>query len=198
MAQAYYNTSSTGASFSPLTADMVGAVPSSGGTFSGEVKFSAGTYVYSASGTAGTGGYIKIATISLASTTYQNIPIEFTVFRRGTRTSTTLSIAFSSANSADPGLTSFYFVGAGSSTDFYLHKSATSTWNLYIRKTEGYDNIGITAYETNFSYIAYKLTWGSSQVSSVPSGAVAATDNSPIVVSSSQPSGVNTRIWVKV
>lgn len=198
MAQAYYNTSSTGTNFVKLTADTVGAVPSSGGTFSGEVKFSAGTYVYSTSGTGGSGGYIKIATLSLAGTTYQNIPIEFTVFRRETRTSTTLSITFSSANSADPGLTSFYFVGAGSSTDFYLHKSATSTWNLYIRKTGSYDNIGITAYETNFSYMGYKLTWGSSQVSSVPSGAVAATDNSPIVVSSSQPNGVNTKLWVKI
>lgn len=198
MAEAYYNTSTTGTNFIKLTADMVGAVPSSGGTFSGEVKFSNGMYIYNSSGTPGTQGYIKIATISLANTTYQNIPIEFTVFRRGTKTSTTLSITFSSVNSADPGLTSFYFTGAGSSTDFYLYKSATSTWDLYIRKTESYDNIGITAYETNFPYMNHKLTWGNSQVSSVPSGAVAAIDNSPVVVSSSQPNGANTKIWVKV
>lgn len=196
MATAYYRNSSN--NFVQLTADMVGAYPSSGGTVSGRIISPKGQYVHVAGGTSGTAGFVNIATISLASTTYRNIPIRLEVFRRGTTLSTNLYITFSSVNSADPSLSKFLFTGAGSSTDFYMYKKSTSTWNLYIRKTEGYDNIAIAEYATNFSYMGDRITWTNVQASSVPSGATAATYDGEVVVSSSTPSNPSARIWVKV
>lgn len=136
-----------------------------------------GTTVYAGTGTGGSSGFVNIAQISLAGTTYRNIPIELSVFRRGTTQSTHLFITFASLNGADPGLTKFAFDGAGATTDFYLHKSATSTWQLYIRKTESYDNVGIGMYSTNFAYMGERVTFKNVQAASVPSGAIAATKN---------------------
>lgn len=150
-------------------------LPLSGGTVTGETVFQRGVYVHSANGTSGTAGFVNIAQISLAGTSYQNVPIELEVFRRGTSAPTRLYIAFASANGADPSLASFTYDGAGGGTDFYLHKSATSTWQLYIRKTEAYDSVGIAWYGTNFPYMNHAITWKNVQASSAPSGATAAT-----------------------
>ena len=152
-----------------------GKLSTSGGTVTGETVFQRGVYVHSATGTSGTTGFVNIAQISFAGTTYQNEPIEFEIFRRRTTLPTRLVAAFSSNNNADPTLSSFTYDGGGSNTDFYMHKSATSTWQLYVKKTEGYDNVGIAWYATNFPYMNHTITWKNVQASSVPSGATAAT-----------------------
>lgn len=150
-------------------------LPLSGGTLTGTLKASKGEYVHYATGTSGTSGYINIATIKI-SATYQNIPISFEVYRRGTAQPTKLYITFTPTNGTDPTLNTFYYQGAGASTDFALYKSATSTWNLYINKTESYDDIGIAEYYTNFHYMSgTTVTFTNTQVSSVPSGATNAT-----------------------
>ena len=149
-------------------------LPLSGGTVTGETIFQKGTYVYSANGTPGSTGFVNIAEIKFTGTTYQNVPLEFEVFRRRANIPTRLYIAFSSSDSADPTLSNFVFDGDGDTTDFYLYKSATSTWQLYIQKSESYDNIGIGEYKTNFAYMNHSITWKNTQVSSVPSGATAA------------------------
>lgn len=158
-----------------ITPANIGALAKSGGTVTGETIFQKGTYVHSATGTSGASGFVNIAQFSLSGTTYQNIPLELTVYRRGTTAPTYLFIEFSSANSADPGLASFKYSGYGDSTSFYMHKSATSTWQLYIKKTESYDSIGIGSYTTNFAYMNVAVTWKNVHASSAPSGSTAAT-----------------------
>lgn len=158
-----------------ITPANIGALATSGGTVTGETIFQKGMYVHSATGTSGTTGFVNIAQFSLSGTTYQNIPLELTVYRRGTTAPTYLFIEFSSANNADPGLASFKYSGYGDSTSFYMYKSATSTWQLYIKKTESYDNIGIGSYTTNFAYMNVVVTWKNVQASSAPSGSTAAT-----------------------
>lgn len=148
-------------------------LPLTGGTVTGLLKTPGGTMVHNANGTSGTVGYVNIAEFNLAGTTYQNMPIQLDVFRRRMSMATRLYIWFDPVASSDPAIAHLGYEGAGTDTDFYIYKSATSTWQLYIKKTEGYDNIGIAEYKTNFSYALHKITFKDVLVSSVPSGAIA-------------------------
>ena len=150
-------------------------LPLSGGTVTGNVILQKGSYVHRATGTDGATGYINIATIKIRRT-YQNVPIAFEVYRRGTTQPTMLYVTFASVNNTDPGLTKLSFEGAGVSDDFAIVKTTTSTWYLYIRKTENYDDIAIAEYHTNFSYMSgVTVTWTKTHASSLPSGAIKAT-----------------------
>ena len=150
-------------------------LPLSGGTVTGNVILQKGSYVHHATGTGGASGYVNIATIKV-SKTYQNIPIAFEIFRRGTIQSTRLYLTFNSANGTDPTINKLLFDGHGVSDDFAIAKNATSTWYLYIRKTENYDDIAIAEYHTNFSYMSgVAITWTNTHASSLPSGATKAT-----------------------
>lgn len=148
-------------------------LPLTGGTVTGLLKTPGGTMVHNASGTSGTVGYVNIAEFNLAGTTYQNMPIQLDVFRRRMSMVTRLYIWFDPVDSSDPAIAHLGYEGAGTDTDFYMYKSATSTWQLYIKKAEGYDNVGIAEYKTNFLYMHHKITFKDVQVSSVPSGAIA-------------------------
>lgn len=148
-------------------------LPLTGGTVTGLLKTPGGTMVHNALGTSGKVGYINIAEFNLAGTTYQNMPIQLDVFRRGMPMATRLYIWFDPVDSSDPTIATLGYEGAGTDTDFYMYKSATSTWQLYIKKTEAYDSIGIADYKTNFLYMRHKITFKDVQVSSVPSGAIA-------------------------
>lgn len=148
-------------------------LPLTGGTVTGLLKTPGGTMVHNASGKSGAIGYVNIAEFNLAGTTYQNMPIQLDVFRRRMSMVTRLYIYFDPVATSDPAIAHLGYEGAGTDTDFYMYKSATSTWQLYIKKAEGYDDVGIAEYKTNFSYIHPKITFKDVQVSSVPSGAIA-------------------------
>lgn len=148
-------------------------LPLTGGTVTGLLKTPGGTMVHNASGTSGTVGYVNIAEFNLAGTMYQNMPIQLDVFRRRMSMATRLYIWFDPVDSSDPAIAHLGYEGAGTDTDFYMYKSAKSTWQLYIKKAEAYDSVGIAEYKTNFLYMRHKITFKDVQVSSVPSGAIA-------------------------
>lgn len=147
-------------------------LPLSGGTVTGTTYFTNGIRVKAFGGTSGTAGYALIATIKISSS-YQNSPIELTFSRRGDQCPTRLSIGFTSVNSSDPGLN--YFKAFGATNVAWLYKSATSTWQLYIQKSEGYDTIDVLNLFHPSQAGGISITWGSGQVSSIPSGSVQAT-----------------------
>lgn len=194
MAEAYYRNSNN--DFVQLTADMVGAYPSSGGVVSGRIISPGGQYVHMASGTDGIPGFVNVATIHAG--IYENSPIQLEVFRRATELSTNLYITFENSSSADPDLNSFLFTGSGNSTDFYMHKRSTGTWDLYIKKMEGWDTIVITKFATNFHNMPDPITWTNVLATDVPSGAIAATYDGEVVLSSSAPSNPSAKIWIKI
>lgn len=143
-----------------------------GGTLTGLTRFQAGTDVWNAIGTAGTAGYIKIAIIEVKSS-YANAPIEIAFSRRNDTSITRITIAFNPSDSIDPTLKTFTV--AGSTRECWLAKSATSTWDLYIKKTERYDNIGITSfYTSNYSRSNISVTWSDTQAIAIPEGATQA------------------------
>lgn len=112
----------------------------------------------------GTNGYVKFATIDLTGTTYQNQPIRIAIAQRGRYGS--FKLRFASVNSADPAVEQFVKTGQ---IEVYIHKSATSTWDLYLKKSEAYDDIDVTVYE-NGSHNSFKFTWVDTLVSTLPTG----------------------------
>lgn len=117
----------------------------------------------------GTNGYVKLATFKISGT-YVNQVIELKIIRRQDFTTTTISIAFQSANNTDPGLNALHCVGPALP---YMHKSATSTWDLYIQKAEAYDHISVLDFKQgSYSSDAVAVTWPSVLVSSLPSGVI--------------------------
>lgn len=128
-----------------------------------------GMRVHSAGGTAGTAGYVKIATINITGA-YANQPIEMTIAQRGKWNPAKLTIFYNSANSTDPTLASFAYTSY-QTYSIYIVKSATSTWDLYVQKTEGYDSIAILNFEIgSYAGARINLTWKDEQASSVPTG----------------------------
>lgn len=123
------------------------------------------------SGTAGSTGYIKIAQLKVLAT-YQNRPITIELAQRGSSTTTNISILFLNSNSTDPTL--YKFIATGPCKNIFMNKSATSTWDLYVQKSESYDTIVI--YKCLHSASAdISITWTDSQISSAISGWTQAT-----------------------
>lgn len=85
-------------------------------------------------------GYMHIATITIKNL-YINCPIEIEYIQRNSMSLTKLQILFQSINSLDPYLQTFTYEGYCRGA--YLAKTSTSTWKLYIAKSESWDNIGI-------------------------------------------------------
>ena len=144
----------------------------SGGKLTGKLEKSAGQFVYDTRATAGTAGYVLLCTLKITEN-YMNEPIEFTITRRSDQSTTRISIAFVSVENKDPGLSVFKVFGG--TNDIWMYKSAASTWQLYVHKTEAYDNIGVLEYYHSNYMKGVSVTWGTSQVSAVPSGSVKAT-----------------------
>lgn len=130
--------------------------------------------LHTARGTVGSSGYVKIATFTISSAYRDcNITIEYT--RRG-YIPVRLYIKWANVSSTDPDLSSFVFVNNTSQTcTAYMHKSATSTWNLYIQKAEKNDSISIIDCKKPGHMSDVTISWVDEHASSLPSGYVAAT-----------------------
>ena len=128
-------------------------------------------YIHYASGTDGEAGYVKICRIVITGT-YMSSPIEIDYAQRHRPTATTLVIKFQNGNTNDPSIE--YFGYDGSDTLAFLSKAETSTWDLYISKSEGWDNISIVGLRMphNADDLA-KITWKNEQVTTLPTGYIA-------------------------
>ena len=140
----------------------------------------------------GTNGYFLIATLKITAA-YNNSPIEITISRRGDLIPTRINIVFDNLNSTDPTLNSLRVWGYTSQV--WIHKSATSTWNLYTQKTETYDNVGVLSYFKSSNDSGISIAWGNTAVTSLPSGAVQASTASFIGSASYAVSAGNSTKW---
>ena len=146
-------------------------LPLTGGIVSGQVTLQQGTTVHSATGTSGTSGYVKLISVKIT-TSYQNVPIIFEIAQRGKYPTAILYLYFANANSKDP---AGYLRYTGYDCNAYLYKSATSTWDIYVQKSESYDNIAVIRYHKPQYMIDTKVTFTNGMVTSLPSGATKAT-----------------------
>lgn len=91
------------------------------------------------SGGGSSAAYIRLCRITINSN-YINYPLEITYFQRGSSAATTLCIMFTSENNTDPNLYTFRYKGECHAA--YIVKAATSTWDIYITKSQSWDWIG--------------------------------------------------------
>lgn len=132
-------------------------------------------YSFVTNGGSNTAGYARIATITLTSN-YVTAPIEFKVYRRNQKTAITLTVLFGGGSTTDPGVTSLYYEGETShAINAFIYKSTTSTWHLYLEKTEAYDSFTVVSTVPDYMQARSIITYERDLISSVPSGATIAT-----------------------
>lgn len=100
-----------------------------------------------------TNGYFHIATLKIIGS-YIDRAMVIGAQSRGYGYSE-INVQFINANNADPGLNFFNQTGRG---DWYIKKTATSTWNIYCKKSEDWGYTRILKYIDSPSVT---LTWGS-------------------------------------
>lgn len=105
----------------------------------GNATFSGWTNVIRCIGTAGTAGHVQIAEIKIVGQ-YGNQPIVIEFCRRGDNYSSIIYLKFNGTSNVDPTLGTFSVQGPAPA---YIKKTATSTWKIWVTKTEGYDSIDI-------------------------------------------------------
>lgn len=103
---------------------------------------------------------------------YINQPIEICYQQRGLCSNTILCIMFESTNSMDPYILNFRYKGFCRGA--YIVKSAASTWDIYIKKSEPWELIAILYW----SYIStgISLEKKCTNANSVPTGFISAAD----------------------
>ncbi len=131
-------------------------------------------YMHYALGTTGSNGWVKVAQLKITAA-YVNSPIEISYTRREAMP-VRLTIRFKNSGKTDPDLSRFVYETVGDEfCSAAVVKSATSTWDLYIKKTESYDSISVVDCKYPENASATLITWTDTQVSSLPSGYILAT-----------------------
>lgn len=102
---------------------------------------------------------------------YINGPTEIVLQERGRNTVARLNIIFESASTTDPQLLNFIVIGA--QNNYYIVKTAASTWQIYVTKNEPYSRIEVIDCSI-YSVNSVSITWNMTNAASVPSGAVQA------------------------
>ena len=147
----------------------IGVLDKYGGTVSGVTIFKQGTRVGDFAVGAGKNGFMHICQLKITNQ-YANQPIEFKVLQR--ERSGEIYLKFHSTVDMDPGLAYLRKTG---NIDAYMVRSSANTWNLYIKKSEGYDNISVTELRKG-GYMDSHVTiaWKNAMVTSLPSGYITA------------------------
>ena len=136
-------------------------------------------YSFSTYGANTADGYVRVATINIFAN-YATGPIDFWITREGDQSSTRLSVCFSLQNSQDPPLASIVYdtipstnIG-GTAFSAFVIKTATGTWDVYVRKSLGSTSVGVATYVPPFMQNRFNISYTENFMSSVPSGAVEA------------------------
>lgn len=147
---------------------------SGGGTIAGKLTLSRGYNVHRTVGTAGVKGYMKLATLRITAT-FRDYPIVLEILQREHAASSIVTILFKDSNGVDPDINKFTYYGAG--MDCHLHKSSTSTWDLYVKKVGPNDVVGIVKQADILvpTNPGITITWNNDQVAELPSGSIKAT-----------------------
>ena len=129
------------------------------------------SWVHTAEGVAGQSGYVKVATIKI-NTVYTDQPLTIQFAGRNYLQPAKIYICFYSENNTDPTLASFYYESGSTRFGEYLHKSATGTWDLYIKKGQSWDKIIILSCENPYAFLSpnpnYSITWQDELVTTLP------------------------------
>lgn len=152
-----------------ITADMIATGAITIGKFDsttqGLINGAAKKIYHSTAGTSGTPGYFLLCTLKITQQ-YMDQPIIITVLNRGKMPST-VWIAFQNDEGTDPALN---FIKKTGDANFYIVKLDTSTWQLYVQKSESDDNLSVTDFQVGSYASKITVTWETTQVSTLPTG----------------------------
>ena len=141
-------------------------------------------YSFDANTTTGA-GWARIATINITGNNLSS-PIEFDVLRRSEATGIRLYVLFANEGNTDPALQSFQYDSyAGTTTsrpDAYIVKTATSTWDVYVRKSGNGDSISVYTRVPAHAQSRCIITYTQALSASVPAGAVTASVVPPLTI----------------
>lgn len=132
---------------------------------------------HTCSSSGGTAGYFYFARCVIIQA-YANKPITFSISNRGID-QTNVELRFANLNGTDPSLTIFKKTGKA---NVYIIKADTSTWDLYVQKTESYDQATFTKFSMNGYDSKFTWTWKDTTVTELPSGYRSAGDKTEIIV----------------
>lgn len=129
----------------------------------------------SASGT-GQNGYIKVAQIVIK-TLYTSTPMTFTLVQREMRLPYQVCVKFVIANTVDPELETIVRTPTSPvAPQVYIVKSATSTWDMWVKKTYEWDIISILDVRQEAIFFQNEITYPFTFATALPSGATEATE----------------------
>ena len=127
---------------------------------------------YNSNAGSGTAGYIKLATITILKAN-MNQTLWFKIARRGDSMTTDVSVTFYNSGTTDPGLAYLRYFGPA---PIWINKTTTGVWDLYVQKTESYDNISVLDYKQgSYSQERVFISFPGEFAGSLPSGAVEGT-----------------------
>ncbi len=151
-------------------ASLDGKVSKDGDEMSDELILLGGSMVAREPGETGVPGYVKTIQIKILRE-YVNYPIIFEIAGRNWRYSRKLYVRFENLNGTDPELYNF-FIDNPAEYKVAIIKSDTSTWDIYVQKSESWSN-AIVCSMSNTNYAdAVQITFPDTLVSTLPSGAV--------------------------
>ena len=141
------------------------------------IKSELGVFSFNSSLSGGSTGYLRIATVKVLQN-YANAPIEFRVFRRGDYRAISLYLCFKNQSTDDPDIQGLYIdslLGASANFAAFAYKTDDSTWDIYVIKSESYDNISVITNCPAYMRGYTEITYSGNYLSSKPSGAIDAT-----------------------
>lgn len=121
--------------------------------------------VHSVSGNGDSNLYIEFATIQITGY-YTNHPTSFKIGGRQYE-STDVQFSFVSCDNTDPGLE---YLRSSGDWPLWMYKKSTSTWGIITRLNDDWGYLKIYNYSKGDA--AYNVTWTSTKMSSLPSGAI--------------------------
>ena len=154
--------------------ELTNYLPLTGGTLTGGLVATKGLINHSWKSNENAQGYLKIATIVIPAS-YMDSPIEFDVITRNADRSTRVSLLFNGGSGNDPSLKSLTKVGPH---NVYIHKSATSTWDIYVQTKTVYEMVVLSNLTYGCQFVDKAntfITYSNSYVASLPTGYTEAT-----------------------
>lgn len=147
-------------------------------TISGNVVRRGSEQVATSTSASGTGqaGYIKVAQIVIK-TLYTSTPMIFTLVQREMRLPYQVCVKFVIANTVDPELETIVRTPTSPvAPHVYIVKSATSTWDMWVKKTYEWDIISILDVRQEAIFFQNEITYPFTFSTALPSGATEATE----------------------
>lgn len=163
-----YNNHTNTPDISTMQNEISGKVSKSGDIMSGELELNKGSIVKHLKGVSGKAGYINIIRL-VVKDAWANYPMIFEIAGRDWIYSVKLYVKFNARSDKDPNVRSFY-VDNDPPLEIAIIKADTSTWDIYVKKSEPHGTCEICALHNTYSHRQIEITYPNINVDVLPEG----------------------------